>query len=281
MRTSTGFDIVVTRGPEKTCGIRPLTLGQVKPRGWIRSQMLHDLEHGFVGHLDRLVPDLIVEDDIYGKDRLTAQVKEKDVGVTFKDVDWGIQFLWWNSETQSNWWDGVIRHAFLTDHAATIERVRAYVDSKLATQDEDGYIGIYDEDLRYRHETENGELWAQTTLFRGLLGYYEATGEDYYLDVARDVILDRLTTRRTCVDCGAIYNVKSMPTKVEGVCDKCGGNVVQRDDETEEAINNRLDVYNEKTAPLVGFYEKEGMLLNVTATSSDDVVATIQNRLNA
>jgi adenylate kinase len=99
------------------------------------------------------------------------------------------------------------------------------------------------------------------------------------IDVPREVILDRLTTRRTCVDCGAIYNVKSMPTKVEGVCDKCGGNVVQRDDETEEAISNRLDVYNEKTAPLVGFYKNENMLLTVSATSSEVVVNAIQERL--
>lgn len=101
------------------------------------------------------------------------------------------------------------------------------------------------------------------------------------LNVPREVILDRLTTRRTCVDCGAIYNVKSMPPKVEGVCDKCGGKVVQRDDETEEAIANRLDVYNEKTAPLVDFYTKEDMLLDVTATSSDAVVGAIKERLGA
>lgn len=101
------------------------------------------------------------------------------------------------------------------------------------------------------------------------------------IDVPRDVILDRLTTRRTCVDCGAIYNVKSMPTKVEGVCDKCGGNVVQRDDETEEAISNRLDVYTEKTAPLVGFYKNDDMLLTVTATASEAVVSAIQERLGS
>ena len=101
------------------------------------------------------------------------------------------------------------------------------------------------------------------------------------LDVPRDVILDRLTTRRTCVDCGAIYNVKSMPPKQEGVCDKCGGNVVQRDDETEEAISNRLDVYNEKTAPLVDFYRAEGMLMDVNSTSSDAVVAAIRERIGA
>lgn len=99
------------------------------------------------------------------------------------------------------------------------------------------------------------------------------------LNVPREVILDRLTTRRTCVGCGAIYNVKSMPPKVEGKCDKCGADVVQRDDETEEAISNRLDVYNEKTAPLADFYRNEGLLLDVTATSSDTVVADIKKHV--
>ncbi|MES9957872.1 MAG: adenylate kinase [Sedimenticola sp.] len=99
------------------------------------------------------------------------------------------------------------------------------------------------------------------------------------LDVPREVILDRLTTRRTCVGCGAIYNVKSMPPKVEGVCDKCGAEVVQRDDETEEAISNRLDVYNEKTAPLADFYRNEGMLMDVNATSSDAVVEAIKTKV--
>jgi adenylate kinase len=101
------------------------------------------------------------------------------------------------------------------------------------------------------------------------------------LDVAREVILDRLTTRRTCSnpDCQAIYNVKSNPPKQEGVCDKCGSPVIQRDDETEEAISKRLETYNEKTAPLVAFYEKEGQLVNVNATSSDVVVSTIKEKL--
>jgi len=99
------------------------------------------------------------------------------------------------------------------------------------------------------------------------------------IDVPRDVILDRLTTRRTCTSCNAIYNVKSNPPKVAGVCDKCGGPVVQRDDETEAAISNRLDVYNQKTAPLAGFYEKEGLLMTVTATSSDDVINAIKKKI--
>ena len=96
------------------------------------------------------------------------------------------------------------------------------------------------------------------------------------LNVSRDVILDRLTTRRTCIKCGAIYNVKSHPPREEGKCDICGSPVVQRDDETEEAISNRLGVYDEKTAPLINFYRNENMFLDVTATSSDDVVAAIK-----
>lgn len=101
------------------------------------------------------------------------------------------------------------------------------------------------------------------------------------IDVPRNVILDRLTTRRTCEDCGEIYNVKSNPPKAEGKCDKCGGAVVQREDETEEAISNRLDVYNKMTAPLAGFYDKEGSLLTVEAVSSDAVIDAIKGRLLA
>jgi len=99
------------------------------------------------------------------------------------------------------------------------------------------------------------------------------------IQVAKEVILDRLTTRRTCEGCGEIYNVKSNPPKEEGKCDKCGGAVTQREDETEEAISNRLDVYNEMTAPLASFYEKEGNLISVDATSSDAVIDAIKAKL--
>ena len=101
------------------------------------------------------------------------------------------------------------------------------------------------------------------------------------IDVPRDVILDRLTTRRTCsnTDCQAIYNVKSNPPKQAGVCDKCGKPVVQREDETEAAISHRLETYNEKTSPLIGFYDKEGLLVTCDATSSDAVINLIKEKL--
>ena len=101
------------------------------------------------------------------------------------------------------------------------------------------------------------------------------------IEVPREVILDRLSTRRTCSNgkCQAIYNVKSNPPKKEGICDKCGSPVVQREDETEAAISHRLETYNQKTAPLIGFYEKEGSFLSVNATSSDAVIAAIKKKL--
>jgi adenylate kinase len=97
------------------------------------------------------------------------------------------------------------------------------------------------------------------------------------LDVPREVILDRLTTRRTCSNpgCQEIYNIKSKPPTPDGKCKKCGWKVVQRDDETEEAIGKRLVTYNEKTAPLIDYYKKEGSLKSISSTSSEEIVAGI------
>ena len=101
------------------------------------------------------------------------------------------------------------------------------------------------------------------------------------LEIGKDVVLDRLTTRRTCTNssCQAIYNTKSNPTKVEGVCDKCGSPAIQRSDETEEAILNRLETYNKSTAPLIDYYENKGALKSVEALTSDIVVKEVTSAL--
>jgi adenylate kinase len=97
------------------------------------------------------------------------------------------------------------------------------------------------------------------------------------IDVPKDVILDRLTTRRTCAnpDCQEIYNVKSKPASPEGTCLKCGSPVVQRADETVDAITQRLETYNDKTAPLIDFYKKEGNLQTISSLSSEEIVKEI------
>jgi adenylate kinase len=83
------------------------------------------------------------------------------------------------------------------------------------------------------------------------------------IDVDFDVLMQRLTGRRTCQSCGQMYNVYTNPPRVEGVCDKCGGTVVQRSDDNEATISNRLRVYEAQTAPLVDFYRKQGKLRTV------------------
>jgi len=100
------------------------------------------------------------------------------------------------------------------------------------------------------------------------------------LEIPREVIIDRLTTRRTCAQCGEIYNVKSKPPKVEGICDICGSSeIVQRDDETVEAINNRLQVYEEQTAPLSEFYQNTGLLVSVPTSDKEPVMAALKAKI--
>lgn len=97
------------------------------------------------------------------------------------------------------------------------------------------------------------------------------------LDVPDEVIIKRLTSRRTCSnpDCQAIYNVIYSPPREEGKCDKCGSPVIQRDDETEDAIKNRLKTYEEKTASLIDFYKDEGSFISIKALDSKDVFSSI------
>jgi len=98
------------------------------------------------------------------------------------------------------------------------------------------------------------------------------------LEAPLNVILERLTTRRTCSNqnCQEIYNIRNNPPAEGNKCKKCGQTVVQRDDETQEAIAERIKVYNEKTAPLVGYYEKEKLLVNVESLKADETFAEIK-----
>jgi len=96
----------------------------------------------------------------------------------------------------------------------------------------------------------------------------------YY--VARDdVILERLGGRLTCRQCGAIYHAKNFPPKEEGKCDKCQGELYVREDQTEEAIKERLKVYREQTSPLVEYYEKENLLAEIDANMGLDQIDKI------
>jgi uncharacterized protein len=187
--------------------LEPLPFGAVRPEGWLETQVRSNLR-GFTGHLDSLAPDLIMKDDIYGRDRLSKDIKRKDVGaLAGGDPAAEVQYLWWNSETQGNWRDGFIRSAILAGDPQMLARARAYVRRILATQDPDGYLGIYDRDLRYRFDGENGELWAKTTVLRGLLAWYEYSGDQKVLAAVEKAVADVM--RHYPVDASHPFSSKS------------------------------------------------------------------------
>lgn len=84
-----------------------------------------------------------------------------------------------------------------------------------------------------------------------------------YLNVPEAEILRRLSGRRTCPSCNAIYHVDTMPPRRAGVCDKCGAALIQRDDERPEVVRNRLEVYAEQTQPLLDYYRQRGLLREI------------------
>lgn len=92
------------------------------------------------------------------------------------------------------------------------------------------------------------------------------------LKVEKEALIKRLTGRRVCKDCGASYHIVNIPPKKEGVCDICGGELIQRKDDNIETVENRINVYEDQTAPLIGYYEEAGSLVDFDGEASLDEV---------
>jgi adenylate kinase len=102
------------------------------------------------------------------------------------------------------------------------------------------------------------------------------------LSVDNGEIIKRLAGRRTCKECQRAFHVDYEPSKLEGRCDGCGGTLYQRDDDKEEVIARRLEVYNEQTAPIIDFYRREGLLVTIPAMGPvDEITQRAINALNA
>jgi len=100
------------------------------------------------------------------------------------------------------------------------------------------------------------------------------------INASVDMVVRRLTGRRTCRDCQTVYHVVNIPPKKAGVCDRCGGELYQRDDDTEETIRKRIQVYMEQTAPLLDYYQESGRLTDVSGDSGlEEVHASIRDSL--
>ncbi|HPD89751.1 MAG TPA: adenylate kinase [Bacillota bacterium] len=98
-------------------------------------------------------------------------------------------------------------------------------------------------------------------------GFLEGRGDKVHhvlnISVAKEELIRRLIGRRVCKNCGATYHIETMKPKVEGVCDVCGGELVQRADDNRETVENRIDVYEQQTMPLIDYYDKAGVLVHI------------------
>ena len=102
------------------------------------------------------------------------------------------------------------------------------------------------------------------------------------VDVPDENIIARMSGRRVCGKCGKPYHIVNMPPKVEGICDNCGGELIQRKDDLAETVKNRLTVYHEQTQPLIDYYDAKGCLVTVDGTKDiDEVFADIIAALEA
>ena len=122
---------------------------------------------------------------------------------------------------------------------------------------------------------------AQAEALEGLLKSFSLKIEKaIFLEVPSHLLLNRLTGRRVCKSCGATYHIEAKRPRVEGVCDNCGGPVVQREDDRAEVIATRLDAYEQSTAPLKSYFEKRGMLVTLNGNgSSAEVFSRLESEL--
>ena len=113
-----------------------------------------------------------------------------------------------------------------------------------------------------------------------LAGLGGAVNQVFLLEVPVPVIVSRLSGRRICKGCGAVYHVTNIPSKVAGICDQCGGALYQRPDDSEATVLNRLEVYQRQTASLIDFYEKKGVLVRINAgTNPQAATAELMSKL--
>jgi adenylate kinase len=118
-------------------------------------------------------------------------------------------------------------------------------------------------------------------LSRALAGRGETVTSVIAIDVPRPILLERLAGRRVCSGCGRVYNVVTDPPKVDDTCDLCGGALIQRADDTPEAVTKRLDLYDRETAQVVQHYADQGLLIRVNGNRpvedvSKDIIAAVE-----
>ena len=163
------------------------------------------------------------------------------------------------------------------------EEIRQYLDKGLLVPDELVARILEEEIASLRKDSEVFLLdgfprnLQQIPLLEGILERLNITLKGvYWLELSEEQAQERMRYRRVCSQCGAIYHLKNLPPKVEGICDRCGGSLVARKDDVPEIIHQRWKVYKEHTQPVCEWYKRKGLLFCVDASGTpDDVVQQI------
>jgi adenylate kinase len=157
------------------------------------------------------------------------------------------------------------------------QKAKVYLDAGDLVPDE-VVIGVVRERLTHSDASHRGFVldgFPRTVhQAEALTEILEPKGLDLVIDLEIDTahVLTRLASRRVCSDCGANYSINDNPPRVRGICDVCGGEVVQRDDDTESAIRRRLELYERETSPLVDWYEGRQLLSRLDGLGAPDEV---------
>ena len=167
---------------------------------------------------------------------------------------------------------GNILRAAIKDGTPTGLKAKSYIDAGALVPDE-VIIGIVDERLA-QDDCRNGYILDGVPRTIAQAEALEKAGIGFdavvSLEISEEEILRRMSGRRVCEACGSSYNVVAIPPRVEGICDNCGGKLIQRKDDTPETVRERLKVYHNETEPLVDFYAARGLLKPVQVADSKE-----------
>ncbi|MBU5627986.1 adenylate kinase [Oscillibacter sp. MSJ-2] len=160
---------------------------------------------------------------------------------------------------------GNILRAAIKNGTPTGQEAKGYMDGGNLVPD-DIIIRIVTERLR-EEDCKNGYILDGVPRTIAQAEALEKAGIQFdavlSIEISDEAIMERMSGRRVCESCGASYHLVAVPPKVPGVCDKCGGKIVQRKDDKPETVKERLQVYHKETEPLKGFYEARGILKSV------------------
>ena len=167
---------------------------------------------------------------------------------------------------------GNILRAAIKDGTPTGIQAKSYIDAGKLVPDE-VIIGIVNERLS-QDDCAKGYILDGVPRTIAQAEALEKAGIRFdavvSIEISEDEILRRMSGRRVCEACGSSYNVEAVPPRVEGICDNCGGKLIQRKDDTPETVRERLKVYHTETEPLVDFYGDRGLLKRVAVSGSKE-----------